>query len=70
MEHMEVNNSKAMLVLLSALGLKPLDYEVNNKIILKINTSELLYYILSSSEEVQNIYGYTDEWKELIQIIS
>lgn len=65
---MILTKSREMQVLLSALRIKPDEYEIlENSINLKINQQQLMYAIVGSDAEVQNIFGYTNEWKELIK---
>ena len=59
-----------MIVLLDALRIKPWEYEILGDVIqLKINTQQLVYAIVGSDDEVQHIYGGTDEWQELTKYL-
>lgn len=67
---MTVNNSKTMTVLLSALGfIENQDYkQVDDKVEINVTMNDLIYAINSTEEDVQNIFGTTDEWLELIKL--
>lgn len=61
---MIVNKTNAMIYLLNSLGI--IKYKLKSDTIeLDMDVQELMYSINSSSEAVQNVYGQTDEWKEL-----
>lgn len=69
--NMEVNNSKTMTVLLSALGfIEDKDYkQAGDKVEIYVSMNDLIYAINSTEEDVQNIFGTSDEWLELIKKI-
>lgn len=64
---MTVNNSKTMTVLLSALGfIENQDYkQVDDKVEINVTMNDLIYAINSTEEDVQYIFGDTQEWDEL-----
>jgi len=65
---MRVRNTKAMLVLLEALEIK--QYTVNaDSIDINISMNELCYVINASDEAVQNVFGHTEEWLDLIKYL-
>lgn len=67
---MVVDNTNTMVVLLSALGFKKDEYQIQgDKINLNVTTEYLIYAIVSSEQEVQYIYKDTKEWQELINFI-
>jgi len=67
---MEVNNTKAMQVLLNALNLKfKWDDFDENKIQILSSKHDLIYSIVSSEDEVQQIYKGSSEWSELIKLM-
>ena len=64
---MEVNNTETMQVLLNALNLK---FAVDdNTITIQSSKKELIHSIVSSEEDVQNVYKNTSEWREIIKLI-
>jgi hypothetical protein len=66
---MVVNNTKTMCVLLSALGLSADGYqEVGNKVEIKISREALMYAMVESEEDIQHIFGDTQEWDELTML--
>lgn len=55
-----------MVVLLSALNIKPYEYRIEaDGIELLLNGQQLLYAINGSETDVQHIFGKTSEWQEL-----
>jgi hypothetical protein len=64
----EVRNTKAMAVLLDALKLRSFEWDVNADKIVIHNDNDLRQAILSSEEELQHIYGNTEEWLELVSL--
>jgi hypothetical protein len=67
---MEVNNTKAMQVLLNALNLKfKWDDFDENKIQILSSKHDLIYSIVTSEDEVQQIYKGSSEWSELIKLM-
>ena len=67
---MVVTKTKAMIVLLDALRIKPWEYEILGDVIqLKINQQQLSYAIVGSEADIQHIYGGTPEWEELTQYL-
>lgn len=59
-------NTMIMQNLLEVLGFVSY-FENTNHITLYTSDMELTYTIVSSSEEVQNIFGKTTEWRELVK---
>jgi hypothetical protein len=63
---MKVSKTQTMVVLLSALNIKPYEYRiVDDGIELLLNGQQLLYAINGSEADVQHIFGKTSEWQEL-----
>lgn len=67
---MRVKNTKAMCLLLEALEIKSCDLALKDDwIIIEITRNELAFAINSSDESIQSIYGDSEEWQELNQLI-
>ena len=64
---MVVNNTKTMCVLLSALGFSSDGYhEIGDKVEILVTKEALMYAMLSTEEDVQQMFGNTAGWQELI----
>lgn len=67
---MRVKNTKAMCLLLEALEIQKCDLALKGDwIIIEITRNELAFAINSSDESIQAIYGDSEEWQELNQLI-
>lgn len=65
----EVSNTREMRVLLNSL-FNSSKYRINeNSIVIDVDKNELVYAINSCDDAVQEVFGCTNEWQEIINLI-
>lgn len=65
---MEVQKTKTMCVLLNTLGINPI--ETDESLVLNVSLDVLAYKLCSMEDDIQGVFGETQELKELFHLIN